>query len=345
VDAAGYSDLVGDTRVDSDSNARLIPRRGIRGRGLVANPPREFQTALAEHDAELAGSMARAWSSSGGRQAEPIAVAPKELALAPLLSLDSTPGAALGVQLDSLQTLSIGLAEGPHFLVTGPHRGGKSTALQTWLLSLAASLDTDQLRLVLVDFGGSPGLSPLRALPNIVHVEDEDGMAAVIEEVGDQLSERRAARDRARRERGGLLDDLEFLRAYPSLVMAIDDVDQFESAAPRQASALEALVRQQRGLGLHVLLAGATGDIASAYAGITGVVKSAQTGLLVGGGDDAGLLNLRLPRAESERALPPGRGYYVRKGYPPRPVQLASAHFGDMPFMDFLDSIRRRDER
>jgi S-DNA-T family DNA segregation ATPase FtsK/SpoIIIE len=352
VEASGYSDLLGDTRVDSDSTARLVPRRGVRGRGLVANPPREFQTAAPEYGAafaELAASMADAWTSSGGQPVEPVAVVADQLALDTILPLDGLswepsgcPVAALGLQLDSLQPLSVQLSDGPHFLVTGPHRSGKSTALQTWVLSLYASHAPDRLRLFLVDFGGSPGLSPLRTLPNVVYVDDEEHLSQVVDDIRDQLAQRRSARDRLRRERAGLLDDAEFMRAYPSLVLAIDDADQFESAAPAEASAFEALLRQQRGLGLHVVLAGATGDVASAYGGLTGTIKSGQTGLVVGGGDDAGVLNLRLPRADSERALPPGRGYYVRKGYPPRPVQIASAQFGATPFADLLELIARR---
>jgi S-DNA-T family DNA segregation ATPase FtsK/SpoIIIE len=344
VDASGYSDLVGDTRVDTHSSARLVPRRGVPGRGLVANPPREFQTALAA----APSGMADAWIASGGRPAEQVAIAPDQLPLAPLISPGRVPDraeagvppATLGLQLDSLEPLCVSLSEGPHFLVTGEHRSGKSTALQTWLLSLLASRSPHHLQLYLVDFGGSTGLSPLRTLPSIVYIEDDEHLATVVDEIRHLLAERRSARDRLRRERAGLLDDEEFLRAYPPLVMAIDDADQLESAAPGQVSALEALLRQHRALGLHVLLAGATGDIASAYGGLIGAIKSGQTGLLVGSGDDAGILNLRLPRAESERALAPGRGYYVRKGYLPRPVQVASAHFGETAFADLMERIR-----
>jgi hypothetical protein len=86
------------------------------------------------------------------------------------------------------------------------------------------------------------------------------------------------------------------------------------------------VLRRQRGLGCHLIVSGLTDVVASSYGGLIGLARSGQTGLLLGSGDDGGSLNLRLPRAATERALPPGRGYYARRGYPPQTIQLAAAH-------------------
>jgi hypothetical protein len=43
-----------------------------------------------------------------------------------------------------------------------------------------------------------------------------------------------------------------------------------------------------------------------------------------------------------ERALAPGRGYYARRGYPPRPVQLAAATFDDIGVDGWIAAIRQR---
>jgi hypothetical protein len=112
-------------------------------------------------------------------------------------------------------------------------------------------------------------------------------------------------------------------------VVAIDDADQFEGAAGTASSALESIVRRHRGLDCHLVIAGLTSDLAAAYGGLIGAVRASQTGLLVGSGDDGGLLNLRLPRGAAERSLAPGRGYYARRGFAPCRVQVASAAFGE----------------
>jgi len=323
-DSAEYPDIVGDTRVDADTSARLVPKRGVRGRALVAHPPREFQTALPPRiDADAMTS------SAGDRVAVPVSIAPDKLPLADVLRVGETAGSStavpLGVQLESLDFLRVDLDEGPHFVIAGPHRSGKSTALQTWLLALSAHYSPEQVRLLLIDFGSSPGLGPLRALPHAQYFDDADRVTELVEEIDVELRQRRHARD----------------EAHQRLVIAIDDADQFDAMAVQASSALESVLRRQRGLGCHVLLAGLTGDLASSYSGLIGTVRANQTGLIVGSGDDGGSLNLRLPRQDAERALPPARGYYVRKGYPPRAVQLAAVACGNPPLADWVGSIER----
>lgn len=297
-DASEYPDIVGDTRVDADTSARLIPKRGVRGRGLVAHPPREFQTA---HPPRLeAERMAQAAS----QRADPVTVAPEHVP-------PRVPW--LGVETDSLRPFGIDLDDGPHFVVTGPHRCGKSTTLQTWMLSLAASQPPERLRIVVLDFGLGAALRPLRDLPHVTGVDDPEQAQQVVEDLEELLAQRR---------RGGWSaeDDMR-------IVITIDDADQFEAAAPQASSSLDALLRRQRGLGCHLIVSGLTSDVAGSYGGLVSLARVGQTGIVLGTGDDGGALNLRLPRAALERALPPGRGYYARRGYPPRPIQFAAAAF------------------
>ncbi|HEY1295676.1 MAG TPA: FtsK/SpoIIIE domain-containing protein [Chloroflexota bacterium] len=323
VDAAEYPDIVGDTRVDADTSARLVPKRGVRGRGLVAHPPREFQTARAMRlDGE---AMARA----AAERAAPVRVAPEHLPLRAVLDLDGASGSStvLGLQTDSLQPLRIDLDDGPHFVVTGPHRAGKSTALQTWLLALAAHLSPEEVRVVLMDFGLGAELSPLRDLPQAVHVDDPDRAQEVVEQIDQVLAERR---------RDGRHGDT------ARIVVVIDDVDQFDAAAPQASGLLDAVLRRQRGLGCHLIISGLATDVAGSYGGLIGLARAGQSGLVLGCGDDGGSLNLRLPRASMERALPPGRGYFVRRGYPARPIQVAAAAFDEGELEGWVARIRGR---
>jgi S-DNA-T family DNA segregation ATPase FtsK/SpoIIIE len=359
-DPGQYPDVVGDTRVDADTGARLLPAHGVRGRGLVGNLAREFQTALPDSpdgagpgpDAgnATAEAMAAAWRATGMAPAAPVDPAPERLGLGTLLRPNGAPPpegagrpvAPLGVDAVSLAPLTVDLREGPHFLITGRHGGGKSTLLQTWLLALATVLPPERLRLFLVDFAGSPGLAPLRAVPHALYVDDEARLGELIEELGPELQRRRAARDAAVREQGALPDEAAFLAGYPTLVMAVDDADQFEANAGAVQDPLEQLVRRQRGLGFHVLLAGQASDLAASYSGLAGALRAGRSGFVLGAADDGGALELAVPRAEAERVLPPGRGYAVRKGHPPRVVHVASAATGEPGLPAWLAALRQR---
>jgi S-DNA-T family DNA segregation ATPase FtsK/SpoIIIE len=215
-DAAEYPDIVGDTRVDADTSARLVPRRGVRGRGLVAHPPREFQTARPpDLDTE------RMRTASAGQHAVPVDIAPEVLSLGSVLDLSEAPSSAatpLGVHTDSLDVLRIDLDEGPHFAVTGPHRSGKSTALQTWLLGLAAQQSPAQAHIALFDFGLGAELGALRTLPHVLHIDDPERARQAVEQIGEVLQQRRQV--------GRQADDAR-------IIVVVDDVDQFEAAAPR----------------------------------------------------------------------------------------------------------------
>ncbi|UOQ61649.1 FHA domain-containing protein [Leucobacter rhizosphaerae] len=57
---------------------------------------------------------------------------------------------------------------GPHALVAGTTGSGKSEFLQTWILSLAASISPDRLTLLLVDYKGGAAFAECVALPHTV---------------------------------------------------------------------------------------------------------------------------------------------------------------------------------
>ncbi len=341
----------------------LVPA-AVPGRGLVkGKPPLEFQTALpvagdteARRTEALKGlieRMAQAWK---GPVATPIPVLPKEVALAELLPPGSgwlSPAEAtalavpVGLDVDDLEPIEVDLADGPHFLIAGPIQSGKTTFLQTWLLALAERFPPERLRLYLADFQGMD-LLPLQGLPHVqAYITDDDRLGEALAEIERSLEERRQALEEARRRAGGLLSGEEkrgLLAGYPALVLAVSDFETFNADVQGGTKErLKKLIRQGRGLGFHLLLAGVASALSSSYEDWVKALKAMPTGFLLGSSEhnDLQLFNLRLPMGEAGQLLPPGQGYYAqRRRY--RRIKAATGHVGDVTLKAWGDLIIRR---
>ncbi|MBM4430091.1 MAG: type VII secretion protein EssC, partial [Chloroflexi bacterium] len=354
-DRSEYSMVVGRTE-------GLEPA-AIPGRGLVKGiPPLEFQTALpvqAPGEAERTGALkalikrlADAWP---GPRARPIPVLPDVVALAdvvppgdswPLPPADGSLAVPVGLDVDILEPVAVDLAEGPHFLITGPAQCGKTTFLQSWLLALAERFSPQRLQLYLVDFRQA-GLFPLQRLPQVkAYITSDDRLAEELSQITQQLQGRRQALEQARREVGGMLDDRAFLTRYPALVLAIDDLYVFLSEAQDSTKGkLEQMIRRERGLGMHILVAGASSDIEGSWEAVTKALKEMQSGFLLGTTerDSLQLFNIKLAYGEADKALPPGQGCFARRGRMYK-VKVASAQAGQPTLANWVERLHRRDK-
>jgi len=352
-DPGDYSMTVGRT-------GGLVPAP-LPGRGLVkGKPPLEFQTALpiagdteAERTAALKAlvqQMADAWR---GPVAQSIPVLPDMVPLADLLPPadvwspplpDGSLVVPVGLEADDLEPLAVDLWDGPHFLITSPVESGKTTFLQTWLLALAERYPPERLHFYLVDFRRS-GLLPLRWLPHVqAYVADDDRFGESLAEIEQALRERRQALQEARQQTGRLLDERAFLARYPALVLAIDDFDAFSADVQfGTKERLGQMIRRERGMGFHLLLAGSTADVSKAFDDWIKTIKDMQTGFLLGSSDhsDLQLFNLRLPMGEAGQVLPPGQGYYSRRGRFAR-VKAATCHAGAITLPAWVKRIKHK---
>jgi S-DNA-T family DNA segregation ATPase FtsK/SpoIIIE len=191
------------------------------------------------------------------------------------------------LSVDDLEPLQVDLRDGPHFLIVGPPRGGKSTLLRSWLVGLSATLPASQLEIVLCDVKDDHPALPDGASPRRVET-------SCLSEVLDGW------------ERSG--------EAGNRRVLAIDDLDTLLREA--DSLLLERLTRliQGRYAGVHLLVVATTGCLSASYDGLGRALKQAQTGFLLGGSDyeDLQALGLNVPHAEASQGLAPGRGYYAR---------------------------------
>ncbi|TQS27443.1 FtsK/SpoIIIE domain-containing protein [Microbispora sp. KK1-11] len=231
--------------------------------------------------------------------------ASQALDLAPSHQPPSALWALLGAGGDALTPMGVDLqGQGPAAVIAGPPRSGRSSALVTAARSL---LDRGTPVLVV-----TPRRSPLRDLAGA------PGVLAVLD--GNARSVTGGGAD----DFGGLpgaLDPLALVAGHERYVVAVDDA---ELISPDSALglALDEILRTGRDGEHGLLVAGATGDLATAYRGFAAEARKGRTGLLlnVQSPADGDLFTVRLPRGAV--GGPPGRGLLVVSGTA-TPIQAA----------------------
>lgn len=329
---------------DRSDYAAVVGRTGglepaaTPGRGLIkrmGQSPLEFQAALpapgatdAERAAQLAEAAGALRAQYAGRRAPPIATMPAELTLHALLAdapharvsgeRASEPlVAAVGLQTADLQPLRIDIGASPHVLVIGAPQSGKTSVLQSMLLSLAHARDPEQLMVYLCDVSGADdGLAALSGLQHVRQCAQQvDEIPALLDDLAATLDSMREVQHAARaaaRERSAST----IAPGLPAVVLAIDDADAFVRALPRAAKERLDGLLERAGLRLpfHVLIAGPDRTL-DALDGWLKRIKDAQSWVVLGGLQSVGF-GLRLPVGERDKPLPVGHGYYTCRRQP-----------------------------
>jgi S-DNA-T family DNA segregation ATPase FtsK/SpoIIIE len=285
-------------RLDDPADALLagLPSRprvgtGARpaGRCVVAPSGTEVQLALPDI------------APDGGAPAPDLLTVP---ALPATVAASSLPGGGahddtvwLGVGGDAVVPVGLDpVTDGRLWLVAGPPRSGRSTALRIVADGLLAS----GRDIAVVGAGPGP-LAALGADPRVHWIGPDDPDLLV------------AAR-----------------RSNPRLAVLVDDADTLlDSAVEPVLREVARLAERDGGL---LVCATATSSLAAQYRGLAVEVARRRTGLLLGplGAADGDLLGVRLPR---HRGAGTGRGLLVRRGEvteiqvarPPQPSGVAPA--------------------
>ena len=287
---------------------RQVPAEMPPGRVLevfaAGGPLRESQVGLLSDDTSGAGqvatvqALARLCQDRYGRLPRalrplhvdelPVRITyPEVFALDPDLLAPSALWAAAGAGGDDLAPVGIDLmADGPGFVVAGPARSGRSTALRTLTQSLLDPAVAGGLVPVVIV---TPRRSPLRLLagrPGVLGVLDASSSVEELEEL------------------------LEHEHRY---VVVVDDAELLD-----ETELDEALVRQLRTArdGEHaVVIGGTTQDLSRGYRGFISDTRRSRSGLLLGieSPDDGEVLGLRLPR-NATFGGPAGRALFVASG-------------------------------
>ena len=262
------------------------------GRGFLPASGLELQVAILGGDAPgeaqaraLAGLAAELCERHPGASAPPVRSLPSTIDRSQL-----PPARALAVSIGlgdtELEPLAVDLAE-RHFLVVGPYRSGRSSALAALCAGLAEAGGCE-LHL----------LAPRRTLLS------ELGLFASVA-AGIEACDARAA------ELASGLDARP--PGAPALVVVVDDGE--ELAETPGAVALETLVRRGRDRDVRVIAAAERQGAQRAFGGWLRELRKEEHGLLLSPDPDVDgeLLAVRLPRRTTP-VYPPGRGYLVAAG-------------------------------
>jgi DNA segregation ATPase FtsK/SpoIIIE, S-DNA-T family len=192
------------------------------------------------------------------------------ISLPALLGIDPTPEAfanawkddkfkAVPLGVGSAGTVSIDLRrDGPHALIAGMTRYGKSELLRTLVGSLAYAHPPNRLSFLLVDYKGESAFRECRTLPHTV---------GLVTDLDEHLAERALASLKAElRRREKILkqagaDDLATLEqrdpaaAPPTLVIVIDEFAALAKEVPDFVHGVVDIAQRGGSLGVHLVLA------------------------------------------------------------------------------------------
>jgi hypothetical protein len=206
-------------------------------------------------------------------------------------------------------------AKGPHWMVTGPPMSGKSTTLQTAVLSLAHTHSPEELALILIDpsepprafFNAAGNQSP--ALADLPHVLDTATTAAQVEAI-------------IRRLKAELQTNSSTVASSTPERAIVIVIDNYEDAA---SLGITAMADVGKGRSLHFIVAMGVGAQRGIGDGLRRRIESARYGFVLQDAEAVRTLGVRL-RGNPTRELPPGRGWMV-KGTRATLAQIAISDF------------------
>lgn len=319
----------GDSQVDRTAKALVARLPGdTPGRG-VTRSGREYQTAIPvladmvvgakdqldgavqRSVAAIVQSLDAAWRLPRAPEVKmlPERVIPADL---PPISDASPAGARIGLDEFELEPVFLDLSTtGPHFLIYGDSKSGKTNFLRAYLQSMMARYTPDEAQFIIVDYR--------RQLLNYVDTPYTFGFAYNAASAVDCVS-RLMPQLQNRLPTSSQLTGSELMNlgkwAGPQYMVLVDDYDvvctSLDSGMGMPDNPLKSLtnlLRQGGDAGLHVILAQSVSGISGSVDAMRKRLRDMNSpGLILSGSPMEG----PLIGAQKAAMAPPGRGYLVR---------------------------------
>ncbi len=214
------------------------------------------------------GAPGRLWADQVEELLKPLEALPTKVDLAELVGPPTKATVLQRWENPQIQEVPLGVTDhgplavnlrrdGPHALFIGGTGSGKSEALATLVISLAATYSPSQLRFVFIDYKGGAGLEHLGDLPHVERtLTDLDGALTpwLLRALRAQIHTRKTLL-RGKGFRSFEQWQSQGADAPPSVVVIADEVALLAQWSPDLLAELLVLATQGRSLGVHLVLA------------------------------------------------------------------------------------------